>query len=78
MKNKKIDLINKPPHYTFGKIEVIDVIDDWNLGFYEAQVLKYLARYKYKGDPIGDLKKAKWYLDRLISKLDKPDNKKDK
>ena len=75
MRDKKVDLINKPPHYTFGKIEVIDVIDDWNLGFYEAQVLKYLARHRYKGDPIGDLKKAKWYLDRLISKLD---NKKDK
>lgn len=63
------DIINHPKHYTYGKIEVIDVIDALNLGFYEAQVFKYIARYRYKNG-IEDLKKARWYLDRLISKLE--------
>jgi len=38
------DIVNHPPHYTSGKIEVIDFIDDQKLGFYEGQVVKYVAR----------------------------------
>jgi hypothetical protein len=48
VKAVKKDLVNHPPHYTFGKFEVIDVIDDWQLGFYEGQVVKYVARAKHK------------------------------
>lgn len=65
------DMVNHPPHYTFGKIEVIDAIDDWRLGFYEGQVVKYVARAKYKGAELQDLKKAQWYLNRLIIILEK-------
>lgn len=65
------DSINHPPHYTFGKLEVIDVIEDWGLSFHLAQVVKYVARSKHKGSELEDLKKAKWFLDRLISKLEK-------
>lgn len=64
------DPINHPPHYTFGKYEVIDVIEDWGLGFRLANVVKYLARAKYKGKELSDLKKAKWYLEREISTLE--------
>lgn len=65
------DLINHPPHYTFGQIEVIDVIEDWGLSFHQAQVLKYVARSKHKGNELEDLKKARFYIDRLIRNLEK-------
>jgi len=60
------DNINQPPHYTQGNIECIDVIEDWKLSYAEGNVLKYLCRYKHKNG-LEDLKKAKWYLDKLIS-----------
>ena len=59
------DLINHPPHYTQGSIEPIDVIEDWELGFCDGNALKYIARWRHKGG-IEDLKKAVWYLNRLI------------
>lgn len=65
------DMVNHPPHYTFGKIEVIDVIEDWQLGFHEANCIKYIARAKYKGNELEDLKKAQWYLNRRIEGLEK-------
>ena len=55
------DNINKPEHYTFGKFECIDVIEELS-----KQNNKYLWRYKHKNG-IEDLQKARWYLDRLIS-----------
>lgn len=61
------DPVNHPSHYTQGKIEVIDFIEDQKLGFHEAQVIKYICRAKHKGNEIQDLQKARWYLDRLIS-----------
>ena len=68
-KGKPVDMVNHPKHYTFGKYEVIDVIDDWQLGFYEGQVVKYVARAKHKGNELEDLKKAQWYLNRKIAQL---------
>jgi hypothetical protein len=62
-----VDNINHPPHYTFSKIEAIDVIEAWGLDYHLGNVLKYLARAKYKGKELEDLKKAKWYLDRYIT-----------
>ena len=61
------DNINHPKHYTQGTIEVIDAIEQLGLGYHESNVLKYVARWKYK-DGIDDLKKAQWYLNRLIKK----------
>lgn len=64
---KQIDLINKPPHYTFGKFEVIDVILDWfpnnPLLF---TVVKYCARAEHKDRYLEDLKKARFYLNKAI------------
>ena len=60
------DPVNHPLHYTLGRYEVIDVIDDWKLDFYRGQVVKYVARAGKKGGEIEDLEKAKWYLDRYI------------
>ena len=60
------EAINHPPHYNQGNIEVIDAIEDWALDFHAGNIIKYIARYKHKGKPIEDLKKARFYLDRLI------------
>jgi hypothetical protein len=64
------DNVDHPPHYTFGKIEVIDAIEDWQLGFHEGNVVKYVARAKHKGNELECLQKARWYLDRAINKLE--------
>jgi hypothetical protein len=68
---KKHDPVNSPSHYTSGKIEVIDFIEDQKLGFCLGNTVKYVARAGKK-DPsktIEDLEKARWYLDREISAL---------
>jgi hypothetical protein len=62
--------INHPPHYTFGTIEVIDAIEDWGLAYHAGNVIKYVARHMHKGTPLDDLKKARWYLTRLIEKME--------
>ncbi len=63
---KSSDSVNSPKHYTTGKYEVIDVIEDWDLNFRLANTIKYVARHKHKGKPLEDLKKALWYLQREI------------
>lgn len=62
------DSVN-PKHYKQGQVEPIDLIDSMNLGFYEGNIVKYVSRWKEKGG-VTDLLKAKWYLERLISKND--------
>jgi hypothetical protein len=69
------DDINKPAHYTQGKIEPIDFIESHKLSFNEGNVVKYIVRYKHKGTPLKDLQKIKFYVDRLIKNLDKSENK---
>lgn len=67
------DMVNHPAHYTFGKFEVLDVLEDWNLGFHESNVIKYLARAGKK-DPkttLQDYYKALTYLQRKIKMLEK-------
>ena len=59
-----IDKIN-PPHYQQGKIEVIEFILDQKLNYLEGNCIKYLCRYKLKNG-LEDLKKAQWYLNKLI------------
>lgn len=60
--------IDHPPHYTFGKHEVIDIIEDWQLNFHLGNAVKYIARAGRKGDALEDLRKAAWYLDREIKR----------
>lgn len=67
----KPDMVNHPPHYTTGKIEVIDFIEDKQLGFHLGNSVKYIARSAFKGTELEDLKKARWYLDRQIANLTK-------
>lgn len=60
-----------PEHYRVSDIEPIDAIEAWELGFCLGNVVKYVARHAHKGDPLGDLKKAAWYLDRAIKDMEK-------
>lgn len=62
--------VDHPKHYNAGRIEVIDAIEDWKLGFHLGNVVKYVARAEHKGKPLEDLKKAVWYLNRAIEKLE--------
>jgi len=61
--------VDHPAHYNQGKIEVIDAIEDWGLGFNPGNVVKYVARHRHKGRPLEDLQKAAWYLQREIDRL---------
>lgn len=63
------DPVNHPAHYTFGSIEVIEVIEDWELGYHLGNAVKYIARAPHKGHMIEDLEKARWYLSREIQNL---------
>jgi hypothetical protein len=70
-KVKENDPVNHPSHYTDGKIEVIDFIEDKKLGFHLGNAVKYIARAGKK-DPskeVQDLEKAMWYLARRIKNL---------
>ena len=70
------DPIN-PDYYRNYRVEVIDILEDAVArapdsikGSLQYQVLKYLLRLWDKEDPLKDAKKSRWYLDRLISKLE--------
>lgn len=63
---EKRDVITRPQHYNSGGIEPIKYIQSHKMGFCDGNVVKYVTRFKYKGSPIEDLKKAKQYLDWLI------------
>ena len=70
----KYDNVNAPPHYLHGKKETIDVINDCMTsdefhGYLKGNILKYVSRYKFKGEPLEDLQKAQWYLNRLIQEV---------
>ena len=64
---KKPDLVNHPPHYRDGGIEVIDFIEAKDLNFRLGNAIKYISRAGKKAtDPVQDLEKAAWYLKREI------------
>lgn len=79
--------VEHPSHYTSGGIECIDAMKAMLAGYEQAkvatkfywhflsgQVLKYLWRWPLKDRPLQDLKKARWYLDRLIDDVEKQDH----
>lgn len=66
------DVVNAPEHYNSGEIECIDAMKamltkEEFIGYLRGNVFKYQWRYKYKGKPIQDLRKARWYSDKLLS-----------
>lgn len=72
-----IDSVNSPFHYTQGRVEAIEIIEDVVagapepvVGYLMGQTLKYLLRAWHKGNASQDLQKASWYLNRAIQRLD--------
>ena len=65
------DPVNHPAHYTWlpNGVEVIDITETFNFNLGNA--LKYIMRHEHKGNPMEDLKKARWYIDREISRREK-------
>jgi hypothetical protein len=70
------DMVNNPPHYNKAGIETIEAIQAMTgngfQSYLQGNILKYLWRYQYKNG-IEDLKKAQWYLNRLILEVDDVD-----
>ena len=76
MIDEKVDLVNHPPHYTSGGIETIDYMEakatpEEFIGHLRLTALKYISRFGKKDDSLEDMKKGRWYLDRLIKTLEK-------
>jgi len=68
-----VDMVNSPPHYNQTGIECIHAIPaatDKGFKYYlQGNIMKYLWRFDYKDKPLEDLKKAQWYLDKLIEEV---------
>ena len=63
---KRVGSASKPPaHYDIG-IEPVKYITSHGLGFLEGNIVKYITRYKLKGNPVEDLHKARVYIDLLL------------
>lgn len=71
----EVDSVNQPPHYTYGEIEIIDMIEQITaqyppeLAFSIGSTIKYVARAPHKNGK-EDIGKAKWYLQRVSDKWD--------
>lgn len=64
------DVVNHPPHYTHGDVECIDAIRasmtyDEFAGYLKGNSMKYLWRYRDKGNEVQDLEKCLWYVEKL-------------
>lgn len=68
---KKYDDVSRPAHYNQGDIECIDAIkasltEAEFRAYLKGSAMKYLWRYEHKNAPVDDLRKARWFLERLI------------
>jgi len=69
------DPVNKPAHYNLsGGIECIDYIKqvlgtDGFIAYCHGNMIKYQHRHKYKTDPVEDMKKAQWYLNKMLETM---------
>ena|ERR1044071_9163594 len=68
----KVETVDHPAHYggADNPYEAIRVIEAWSLGFHDGNAVKYICRQGKKSDRLEDLRKARWYLDRLIQRLE--------
>lgn len=69
-----VDVVNKPAHYRQGGVECIEAIEasmsrEEFQGYLKGNLQKYTWRYRHKNG-IEDLRKARWYLDRLIASVE--------
>lgn len=75
------DLVDHPAHYQAGSVEAIDFIESvisdaphMVLAYLQGQALKYMIRMWLKGNALEDARKAEWYLNRLIAKMESCSN----
>lgn len=71
---QEADIVNHPPHYTYGGIETIDYIQakltrEEFAGYLKGNALKYGSRIGKKGDPNTDVGKMLWYVNKLRETL---------
>jgi len=71
VKEKQFDAVARLDHYNTGSIEAIEAIKasmhpQEFKGYLKGNCMKYLWRYEYKGKPVEDLRKCRWYLEKLI------------
>lgn len=69
------DNVNNPSHYSSGGIECIEAIKasmthEAFLGYLKGNIQKYIWRYEKKINPVEDLKKARWYMNRLVDEVE--------
>lgn len=79
MEIKLEDLVNNPHHYTSGGIEAIDYMkakstNEEFTGHLRLTALKYISRVGLKDEVLKDLKKAQWYLNKLITTIEENNN----
>ena len=77
MSENKKEMVNHPAHYQGKRFEVIDIIEDYDLGFCLGNAIKYILRAGKKGDKNEDLKKAIWYIEREIKNSEEHQKNKD-
>lgn len=68
------DDVERPSHYNTGAVECIEGLEaclsaEEYQGYLRGNAMKYLWRCSYKGSMVKDLKKATWYIERLVEKL---------
>jgi len=67
---KNVGTVDEPPiHYNTG-IEPVKFITSHGLGSLEGNVVKYIVRYKQKGNPVEDLHKARTYIDLILKQYE--------
>ena len=69
------DKVNRPKHYNINwkgeqAIETYTYIRSWKMDYPESNIIKYVTRHPYKGKSLQDLKKARWYLEKLIQEVE--------
>jgi hypothetical protein len=72
------EAVESPEHYNAGKVECIDALESMLVGYIgdafvaalAFNVVKYVWRAPVKGKMLEDLKKARWYLDRMITAVE--------
>jgi hypothetical protein len=65
-----MEAVNHPAHYQANGIEVIDIIENFDLNFNLGNTVKYVLRAGKKGNKKEDLEKAVWYLKRELNKFE--------
>ena len=76
VEREAIEMVDHPKHYQSKHgVEVIDIIEEFGLGFHLGNVIKYVLRAGHKSNELEDLEKAKWYLERVIGLKKTEDDK---